>query len=141
MSHADSVVDLAAGDVFKFGAEFGSNDAAKGSVNGGYVAWRNLCLNLIIIGEGRSDKEFSFSHRGGMDGIAEAVAAMAGNLGTVRDSFAADWGLTRSTKVEAVMPGYGGVEACSRRWPQARPRRTWAETPPCDSSGSVSSCV
>ena len=95
--HADKVVDFAAGDVFKVGYEFRSNDAAGGSIKGFGTAWRNLCLNLVIIGVGRAPL-FSLQHRGERDlliaKLTEKVEASQGFF----DDFASEWGTLRNTK-------------------------------------------
>ncbi|MES2692601.1 MAG: hypothetical protein V4773_03940, partial [Verrucomicrobiota bacterium] len=64
----DEVVDLAAGDVFKVGIRLDTDDTGRGRVRVSAVVWRNLCLNLIVIGVG-SVETFSAVHRGDRNDI------------------------------------------------------------------------
>jgi len=102
--HADSVVDLAAGDVFKFGVQFRSNDAAGGSIQGKATAWRNLCLNLIIIGTG-STELLRQRHTGNLDDLAAAVRMAAEQAVEIGAPFAKEWNILRSTSALDVLTG------------------------------------
>lgn len=99
--HADQVVDFAAGDVFKVGASFRSNDAAGGSIRGDASAWRNRCLNLIIIGVG-SAPLFAVQHRGDTDRVRADVSEGLTQADAVFQHFAARWGKLRQTAITSV---------------------------------------
>ena len=102
--HADTVVDLAAGDVFKTGVQFRSNDAAGGSIQGKALAWRNLCLNLIIIGTGEKEL-LRQMHKGGFHTIRGEVVRAATEGSTFFTDFAQDWGILRATPAADVFEG------------------------------------
>lgn len=100
--HAPSdVQDFAAGDVFQVGYKFKSNDNGTGSFNGGTVAFRNLCLNLIIIGQGRGSK-FRIIHKGGMNSAVAEVRKQTRRGHGVFNQFAKDWNLLRETDISNV---------------------------------------
>jgi hypothetical protein len=94
--HADHVVDLAAGDVFKFGVQFRSNDAAGGSIQGKATALRNLCLNLIILGTGETEI-LRRRHMGDLSHVAEDVKAAVEYGLKIGEPFAEQWGHLRKT--------------------------------------------
>ncbi len=106
--HADKVVDLAAGDVFKVGVQFRSNDAAGGSIVGRALAWRNLCLNLIVIGTGQADL-LRRRHIGDVAEVLDDVQVAANTAASVFDDFAQEWGLLREANAADVM-GVGTTE-------------------------------
>ncbi len=99
--HADKVVDLAAGDVFKVGVQFRSNDAAGGAIRGRAIAWRNLCLNLIIIGTGEVDL-LRRRHIGAVSNVLTDVTLAASQAGAIFEDFAIEWGALRSTSAKAA---------------------------------------
>ena len=99
--HADEVVDLAAGDVFKLGVQFRSNDAAGGSIVGRAIAWRNLCLNLIIIGTGETEL-LRRRHIGDVADVLSDAQTAATQAGTLFADFAAEWSVLRRTKATDV---------------------------------------
>ena len=91
---ADQVVDLAAGDTFKVGVQFRTNDDGGGAIRGFLTYLRNLCLNLIILDEGKQ-AVFRQVHRGTVQGVEEQVrAAMSGALDKWAP-FAERWGYAR----------------------------------------------
>lgn len=106
-SHAPSdLKDFAAGDVFKLGYTFKSNDAGGGSFNGGTSAWRNRCLNMIIIGEGRG-AQFTVIHKGTDHNSAmrKAIKQLHTQTRWSRDVFARfqkDWKLLGETDISDV---------------------------------------
>ena len=104
--HADHVTDLSAGDVFKGGLRIGTADDASSSIYGGPLAYRNLCLNLIIIATETADM-FRRIHRGSVGDIAHAVANAADRVNDAFDSFAHLWGRAR-TPVSGIEI-YGGT--------------------------------
>lgn len=93
----DQVVDLAAGDVFKVGVRIETDDTGRGRIRVTAVAFRNRCLNLLIIGEGTVET-VSQVHRGSTDrmravledGVARARASIA--------PFLEAWGHARAVK-------------------------------------------
>ena len=68
----DSIVDLAAGDVFKTGVRIETDDTGRGRIRIAGVVWRNRCLNLIILGVG-SVETCSAVHRGDPQRILDRV--------------------------------------------------------------------
>ena len=95
----DQVVDLAAGDIFKVGVRIETDDTGRGRIRVSGVAWRNRCLNLLIIGEGEVET-VSAVHKGDperilalvTDGVAKAREKVADFLGA--------WGYARTVKVD-----------------------------------------
>lgn len=99
--HADEVIDLAAGDVFKLGVQFRSNDSAGGSIVGKAIAWRNLCLNLLIIGTGEAEL-LRRRHIGAVADVLSDVQSAADQAGAMFADFATEWGALRATKATDV---------------------------------------
>lgn len=97
----DTVIDLAAGDVFKAGVQLRTDDVGRGRIRLSGVAWRNLCLNLIVIDVGEVET-VALVHRGDRerivsqvrDGVEQARATVANFLGA--------WGFARTVKVDAA---------------------------------------
>jgi hypothetical protein len=108
--HADRVVNLAAGDVFKAGLKVSAGDAANGSVRIDLVLWRNLCLNMMIIGTGQTNL-LAQRHQGSMDGIRCAVEHALGRAEWMLEGFARDWNLLRQTRFTQV--AFGGAKRVS----------------------------
>ena len=91
---ADRVVDLAAGDTFKVGVQFRTNDDGGGAIRGFLTYLRNLCLNLIILDEG-SQAVFRQVHRGTVANVEQQVrTAMSGAIHQWAP-FAERWGYAR----------------------------------------------
>jgi hypothetical protein len=99
--HADSIVNLAAGDVFKAGLRFRSSDSGGGSIKADLMVWRNLCKNLIII-DNASVEVLRRTHRGSMDGIVVDLTAATARAQELIKGFANDWGFLRSKPVSKV---------------------------------------
>ena len=99
--HADSIVNLAAGDVFKAGLRFRSSDSGGGSIKADLLVWRNLCKNLIIIDKA-SVEVLRRTHRGSMDGIAVDLTAATAKAEEFIKGFADDWGFLRKAPVSKV---------------------------------------
>jgi hypothetical protein len=99
--HADSIVNLAAGDVFKAGLRFRSSDSGGGSIKADLLVWRNLCKNLIIIDKA-SVEVLRRTHRGSMDGISVDLTAATSKAEEFIKGFAADWGFLRNAPVSKV---------------------------------------
>jgi len=99
--HADTIVDAAAGDVFKVGLRFRSSDSGGGSIKANLVAWRNRCLNFIIIGQG--DVEIlRRTHRGSIDDVSVDLTAATEKAREFVKGFAEDWGLLRHTNIAKI---------------------------------------
>lgn len=97
----DSIVDLAAGDVFKVGVRVQCDDAGRGRIRVSAVAYRNRCLNLIVIAEGAVET-MSQVHRGDRGKIRVAVPrAVEAARGKVA-SFLAAWGHARTLKIDPM---------------------------------------
>jgi len=99
--HANRVVDFAAGDVFQLGATYSSNDARGGSIIVDGTAWRNRCLNLLIIGEASANL-LRRRHRGNMQSVAAEITAKTELVVEMFNQFADSWGVLRNTEVKAV---------------------------------------
>jgi hypothetical protein len=99
--HADRMVDLSAADVFKGGFRLRTADDASSSIRGGGLAYRNLCLNLIIVATETSDL-FRRIHRGSVGDVAASVREAAERVVTAFDAFAGDWGKLRQTDIAKV---------------------------------------
>lgn len=99
--HADTIVDAAAGDVFKVGLRFRSSDSGGGSIKANLVAWRNRCLNFIVIGKG--DVEIlRRTHRGSIDDVSVDLTAASERAREFVQGFAQDWGLLRKTNISKI---------------------------------------
>lgn len=117
--HADNVTDLAAGDVFKVGYAFKTRDDGSGAFKGGPTAWRNLCLNLIIIGRGRGE-EFNFVHKGAdREQLLRKVQAEMHKSQVVFDRFAQEWNILRNESI-------ANVELWGQRFTNVEDALTWA---------------
>jgi hypothetical protein len=99
--HADSIVNLAAGDVFKAGLRFRSSDTGGGSIKADLLVWRNLCKNLIII-DNASVEVMRKSHRGSMDGVVVDLTSATAKAQDLVQGFAKDWGFLRRTPITKV---------------------------------------
>jgi len=99
--HADSIVNLAAGDVFKAGLRFRSSDSGGGSIKADLLVWRNLCKNLIIIDK-KSVEVLRRTHRGSMEGIVVDLTAATERAKEFIAGFAKDWGYLRAAPISKV---------------------------------------
>lgn len=102
----DSVVDLSAGDVFKIGLRLKANDIRTGAIKGELVAYRNRCLNLIIIGE-LGQSLFSLRHTGQQQSIHVALASAFAEAEVKFGDFRHAWGQARSEIV--ITPELGAA--------------------------------
>jgi len=113
------VQDLAAGDVFKVGVRVQTDDTGRGRIRISGVAFRNLCLNLIIIGEGEVET-VSVVHRGNpqriLDIVAEGVERARGTVGRFLES----WQFARSTRVDVPQTIRSWVEQKKLKVPGVR---------------------
>lgn len=104
LSMPDEVIDLAAGDVFKIGLRLRANDIREGSITGELVAWRNRCLNLIVIGTLKHNL-FSLKHVGSAFDIHAALSGAFAEAEVKFGTFRHDWGVARSEIViDNAMP-------------------------------------
>lgn len=97
----DEVVDLAAGDVFKVGVRVETDDTGRGRIRISGVAFRNLCLNLIIIGEGEVET-VSAVHKGDPSRILSLVRDGVNKARDKISSFLEAWGYARTVKVDPM---------------------------------------
>ena len=95
----DRVVDLAAGDVFKTGVRITCEDTGRGRIRISAVAWRNLCLNLIVIAEGEAGVA-SFVHRGAPEALALKLPPLVEAARAKVADFLDDWGYARTLKLD-----------------------------------------
>ncbi len=103
----DQVVDLAAGDIFKVGVRLETDDTGRGRVRVTAVVWRNLCLNLIVLGVGTVET-FSAVHRGDRQGIFDRLRDGVGRARSAVGDFLEAWGHARCVEVD--------VPATVRKW-------------------------
>jgi len=97
----DEVIDLAAGDIFKVGIRLDTNDIGKGRIAITAVVYRNLCLNLIIIGEGRQ-QTVSQVHRGDTERIVTSIHEGVSVAREKVGDFLAAWGHARTLKLDPI---------------------------------------
>lgn len=97
----DQIVDLAAGDVFKVGVRVETDDTGRGRVRVTAVAFRNRCLNLLVIGEG-SVETVSAVHKGDREKILTTVKEGVQKARDAVGAFLESWGHARQVKVDVV---------------------------------------
>lgn len=95
VSMPDEVIDLAAGDVFKIGLRLRANDVREGGISGDLIAWRNRCLNLIVIGQATTEI-FNARHMGSAMDIHVGLASIMAQAETAFGHFRHSWGQARS---------------------------------------------
>lgn len=99
--HADRIVDASAGDVFKAGLRMRTSDTGGGAVVTDLVAFRNRCLNFIIIGAG-SAQLVRAVHRGNISSLEVNLAQAVQTADQLMKGFEEDWGLLRHTPINKV---------------------------------------
>lgn len=100
--HADLPYDGgSAGDYFKGGMSFRSNDAKGGGIRGLSELWRNLCLNLIIVARSKKGL-FSLTHRSSDDSVVAAIRDGMKTAETDFGYFLRQWGILHATEISAV---------------------------------------
>lgn len=103
--HADHVVDLAAGDVFKIGVIVSLDDVRAGAIRVSVVVVRNMCLNLIILGE-QTKNALVQRHVGkGQTEIAANVRAAVEGSTSELEHFLGGW---RAARSERILDGFAG---------------------------------
>ena len=122
----DEVVDLAAGDVFKVGVRVETDDTGRGRIRIAGVAFRNRCLNLLIIGEGEVETVAQV-HRGSADEIIASLKAGVLKARTKVGMFLEAWGHARQVKVEPEVLLKSWVEDRVLRVPRTRTEEQRAE--------------
>ena len=93
--------NLAAGDFFKAGFRFRTNDSGAGSLKGGGIVYRNLCLNLLIVAQDYAPM-VQLRHWGDM---AQIETELIGATRKVREGMSAildDWGVLANTLIDDV---------------------------------------
>ena len=93
------VQDLAAGDVFKAGIRLTTADDGKQRVRIASVIFRNLCLNLLVIGEGEVEAA-SIVHRGNRQKMITAITAGVNQARASVSRFLEAWGHARTVRVD-----------------------------------------
>lgn len=101
MLHADRIVDAAAGDVFKAGLRVRTSDIGGGAVTAELIAYRNRCLNFIIVGSA-SVPILRAVHRGRMDRVEVDLNGAIQTVDSFMRGFEKDWGVLRRTPVNRV---------------------------------------
>ena len=94
----DEVVDLAAGDIFKAAVRIETDDRGMGRIKISGAVHRNLCLNLIIVGEGEV-QTVNQVHRGDPARILEIVSTGVEKARASVANFLEAWGHARTVKV------------------------------------------
>ena len=132
----DEVVDLSAGDIFKVGVRIQTDDCGRGRLRVSSVVFRNLCLNLLVIGEA-SVEAGALVHRGDRRRIetefADAVARARGSVGPFLEA----WRYARSLRIDVVQTVRGWLDDKQLVVPGERDReqvfaeilRAWQQEP------------
>lgn len=107
----DAIVDLAAGDVFKVGVQVSTDDTGRGRIKVAAVAFRNRCLNLLVIGEGTVET-VSAVHKGDPARILDTVRDGVNEAREKIADFLEAWGHARKVVVD--------VAATLRAWVDER---------------------
>lgn len=94
----ETIVDLAAGDVFKAGVRLQTDDTGRGRIRISAVVFRNRCLNLIVIGVGEVET-VSKVHRGDPDRIVASIVEGVDEARGLIDRFLESWGHARTSHV------------------------------------------
>ena len=100
--HADHVHNFGAGDVFKGGIVVKSHDGGGGAIRVEAAFWRNLCYNLIVIGQGRANVA-RVIHTGDRDSMIRRLAEGIQHVGRGMQPFLQRWGHLRNRDVSSVM--------------------------------------
>ena len=95
-----TIQDFAAGDVFKVGLRGKTNDAGKGSVKFGPVAFWNACLNMIIISN--EDACVRIVHKGSMERMDTLFNKQVRLAQPVMEEFAKRWGILAETPMLGI---------------------------------------
>lgn len=141
----DEVVDLAAGDVFKVGVRVRTDDTGRGRIRISGVAFRNRCLNLIIIDEGEVDA-VNLVHRGDPERIRGLVAKGVEKARASVASFLTAWGHARTVHTDPMkalrrlVDDRKVVPPAKRDDALAALRRAW-EAEPGDTVADVANAV
>jgi hypothetical protein len=103
--HADHVVDLAAGDVFKAGIILNLDDVRGGSIKVRSSVIRNKCLNLIILGK-QTKTNLVQRHVGkGVTEIAANVKAGIAQAASDLSYFVKGWHAARQDRIVDAFSG------------------------------------
>ena len=102
--HADHVIDFAAGDVYKCAGIFTLDDVRGRSVSVDGAAWRNACLNLMIIGR-QNRRVLRRRHTGEVTSIASEFVAAVQSL---RADFAEFIDAARASRQDRILDAFDG---------------------------------
>lgn len=109
--HANHMVDLACGDVFRGGVRLESSDNGGGSIRV-HTEWtRNLCYNLIILGKGTGPVA-RIVHRGTAQ-VATRLAAAMRTATSTASRFVARWTAARAMSAADALVALRGERAVS----------------------------
>ncbi len=112
MYHSDiSPSDAAAGEIFKVGLRVITADDGSSSYKVSLLAYRNLCLNLIIIAKGDISLLKNI-HRGQAERIKESVVTKVVEGVSRLDGFATQW--TKARK--EIIPDFDNVETVEKMY-------------------------
>ena len=99
--HADRVVDLAAGDVFKTGINFTTADNGTSGIGMTATVLRNLCLNLIILGEAKK-KLLRRKHVGTPEHMSFKIMLAMDAASDMFAPFMEEWNVLRHTPARSL---------------------------------------
>lgn len=104
--------DYAAGEVFRAGLKFRTDDTGGGSLKGFGFVEQNLCLNLIITNVA-AQPVFSLNHLGSVERMAQQFRAGMNKAQNTIAPFMRQWGYARKDDLvaacEAERSGYEGI--------------------------------
>jgi hypothetical protein len=112
--HADKIVDPSAGDVFKVGAIVSTNDTGSGAIVVDAGAWRNRCLNWIIIGRGTANQARIIHRVGSVSTAAADIRRAVAKVPAMFATFAEEWGAIRAKPYAGVKVGGKALPASPR---------------------------
>ena len=92
---------IGAGSVFKFGLNMKGNDRGKKAHSLNAVAWRNLCLNLLIIAQEKS-KLCRILHKGDFDKQMTKMQNALISAEPLFKEFITHWGYLESKKINEI---------------------------------------
>lgn len=98
-----------AGEIFRAGIEVSTDDTGKGGIKVKSLAWRNLCLNLIIIDRGEI-KVASIRHIGNVNKLTAALAAALKEAQGKIQHFIESWGLACKKSLISDVRQIGGLD-------------------------------
>lgn len=100
--HAEGVSNFAAGDIFRIGARISGNDAGGGAIRASFLAYRNLCYNLLVIGTGTAHVA-RIVHRGSRSAMVDALVRGLAHVRAGAEPFLRRWGHVRERDVASLL--------------------------------------